>query len=266
MTRSDSQSAEARPELSVKPREFAFLKERFGDAVASYQVFRGDLSIRVDPASIVHVIRSLRDDFQPSYNYLSYVTADHWIESQTPGPAGPPLFMIHYGLQSIPSPGTRLRLIVTVKDTPDATVPSVTSVHEGANWHEREVFDLFGITFSGHPNLTRILTPETYEEHPLRRDFPIDGPGVIEFQDRLVAEWNVAEERDYLGKFGDPWIRKIQEQQSGRIYLKRLGDSFMHETEMELPGDIGYSEQKVPDLIIGPKKEGLEKEGKSSGS
>jgi len=191
----------------------------------------------------VPALKMLRDECRPSYNYLSYVTADHWIEPETPPPLEPPVFEIVYGLQALPSPGTRLRLVVDVPDTPDAAVPSVAEVHPGANWHEREVFDLFGVKFTGHPNLTRILTPETYPEHPLRRDFPHGGPALLEFHDRMVAQWNVAEERDYVGKFGDPWITKVVEQQTGRIGLERIGDQAGGSPEMELPGDIAHREE-----------------------
>jgi NADH-quinone oxidoreductase subunit C len=250
MTESDKSTAARMNDTD--PRVFAFLKERFGDSVLSYASFRDDLAIDIVPSSIVDILRALRDNFDPPYNYLACVTADHWIESQAPGPIDPPYFNVIYQLRSVPS-GEKLRLRATVKDTPDIHVLSASSIHESANWHEREVFDLFGIVFTGHPNLTRILTPETYPEHPLRRDFPIDGPGVLEFQDRLVAEWNVSEEREYTGKFGDPWMSKVLEQQKGRIYLKRLATDIAKDKEMDLPGDIAHDEQKIPDQIIKPK-------------
>jgi NADH-quinone oxidoreductase subunit C len=216
--------------------EVVFLRRRFGGKVLGHIVFRGDLSIRLDPSVIVDVLRVLRDEHEPSYNYLSYVTAEHWIERD------PPVFQIHYGLQAVPKPGTRLRLVVEVPDTPDAEVPSVTVVHPGANPHEREVFDLFGIKFAGHPNLTRILTPETYPEHPLRRDFPHSGPELTEFQDRLIAEWNVAEERDYTGRFGDPWVSRMWDAQKGHISLERLAKEAAPEKELTPPGDVAYGE------------------------
>ena len=227
-----------------QPAEYDFLWQRFGDGALRYRLFRADLVIEVKPEVISDALRALRDDFEPGYNYLSYITADHWIEEETPPPIKPPAFEIVYGLQAIPSPGTRLRLIVTIPDTPDASVPSVTDVYPAANWHEREIYDLFGIRFDGHPNLTRILTPETYPEHPLRRDFPHGGPELMEFQDRLIAQWNVAEERDYTGKFGDPWMSKIIEQQKGRISLKRVWDNADGSGEIELPGDVAHDEQK----------------------
>jgi NADH-quinone oxidoreductase subunit C len=244
------------PQGDTQPPEFAFLSQRLGIHVLRFTTFRGDLSIAVDASVIVQALEALRDEFHPAFNYLSFITAEHWIEPQTPYPLEPPAFQVIYCLEALPGPGTRLLLTVAVKDTPDTSVPSVTTVYPSANWQEREVFDLFGIAFTDHPNLTRILTPETYPEHPLRRDFPLQGTELLEFQDRLVAEWNVAEERDYRGKFGDPWMLKVFEQQEGRISLKRIGDQLTHGPEAELPGDLAQSEQKVPDLIRKPKKPG----------
>ncbi len=224
------------PAQSETPHEVAFLRSRFSEEVRSYDVFRGDLVIKLDSAVIVDALKALRDECDPSYNYLSYVTAEHWIERDLP------VFEIHYGLQALPKPGTRLRLVVEVPDTPHVTVPSVTGVHPGANWHEREVYDLFGILFADHPNLTRILTPETYPEHPLRRDFPHAGEALTEFQDRLIAQWNVSEERDYRAKFGDKWIEKLQESIAGRTSLMRLVEGIAPGREMESPGDVAYRE------------------------
>ena len=84
-----------------------------------------------------------------------------------------PRFEVNYHLVSILRK-ERLRLKVRLGSAKPA-VESVTSVWEGANWHEREVFDLFGVRFEGHPDLRRILLPETFEGHPLRKDFPVEG-------------------------------------------------------------------------------------------
>jgi len=235
-------SASSNVALGAESPEFAFLKQRFGQKALRCDIFRKEVIIAVDPGIIAGAILALRDDFNPQYNYLSYITAEHWIEPHTPPPLKPPIFLIIYCLRTLPSAGNCLRLVIVVPDTPDASVPSVTDVFPGANWHEREVFDLFGIAFEGHPNLTRILTPETYSEHPLRRDFPHGGPELQEFHDRMVAEWNVREERDYLGKFGDPWVAKIMEQQKGGISLKRIGEEVGGGRDIDLPGDIAHGD------------------------
>ncbi|MFH1676982.1 MAG: NADH-quinone oxidoreductase subunit C [bacterium] len=213
--------------------EHRFLKSLFGVKVLSETVFRGEKSIRIMPEAIVDAVKALRDDFQPSYNYLSYITADHYIDRT------PPIFHVHYGLQALPTSGDRLRLTVPLVDRPDANLPSIIDIHPGADWQECEVFDLFGIVFTGRENLERILTPGTYDEHPLRRDFPHGGPELFAFHDRLIAQWNIAEERDYTGKFGDPWIRKIDEAFVGKISLKRIPDEAGLSSETRSPGDIG---------------------------
>lgn len=229
---------------SIELDEFTYLKNRFSDSVQSVKIFRGDAVINIEHSIIRDAIKALKDDFRPSYNYLSYITAEHWIEPAAPDGIIPPVFQVIYGLQALPSPATRLRLVITVKDKVEVSIPSISDIFPGANWHEREIFDLFGISFTGHPNLTRILTPETYTEHPLRRDFPHGGYDLMEFQDRLIAQWNVTEERDYLGKFGDPWIAKILEQQTGRISLTRISQNLSIQGNNVLPGKIAEEEQK----------------------
>ena len=213
--------------------EREFLKSLFGAKVLSGEIFRSDKSVRIMPEVIVDAVKALRDDFTPSYNYLSYITADHFIEQS------PPVFHVHYGLQALPTPGDRLRLIVTLVDKSDANLPSIIDIHPGADWQECEVYDLFGIVFTGRENLERILTPGTYDEHPLRKDFPNGGPELFAFQDRLIAQWNIGEERDYTGKFGDPWTRKIDEAFVGKISLKRISEETGLSSETESPGDIG---------------------------
>ncbi len=219
---------------SETPYEFSFLNSRFHQKVKSFEIFRGDLAIKLHPSIIVDALKALLEECDPSYNYLSYIAADHWIERD------PPVFEINYGLQANPSPGRRLRIVCEIPDTDKPSIKSVTSVHPGANYHEREAYDLSGIIFEGHPNLKRLMTPETYTEHPLRRDFPHAGEGLSEFQDRLIAQWNVAEEREYVGKFGDPWINRQQESTSGHISLKRLGEKAAPGKDFEPPGDQAY--------------------------
>ena len=220
--------------ISKTPYEFSFLSSRFHDKVKTFEVFRNDLAIRIESSILPEALKALLEECDPSYNYLSYIAADHWIERD------PPVFEINYGLQACPSPGKRLRIVCEIPDDGKPSIPSVTSVHPGANFHEREAYDLSGIIFEGHPNLKRVLTPETYPEHPLRRDFPHAGEELSEFQDRLIAQWNVAEERDYVGKFGDAWVNRQREAATGHISLKRLGEKAAPGREFEPPGDVVY--------------------------
>lgn len=140
------------------------LAERFGDSVVGTVEFRGEKTLIVKPEALVEVCRSLRDDPVLKFNFLSdIVAADHLPRE--------PRFDVSYHLLSIPG-GHRLRVKVQLPSQ-DPRVPSVTGVWSGANWLEREVYDLMGILFEGHPDLRRIMMPEDWEGHPHRRDYPV---------------------------------------------------------------------------------------------
>ncbi len=100
---------------------------------------------------------------------ISTVTAVDWYPAE-------PRFEVVYHLHS-PERNERLRLKCRLQGT-NPEIDSVTAVWRGANWYERETFDLFGIRFRNHPNLQRIMLPETWEGHPLRKDYPITGDRV----------------------------------------------------------------------------------------
>jgi NADH-quinone oxidoreductase subunit C len=124
---------------------------------------RGEVTLLVDAAKIAAVCHFLK--YEQEYIRLCTVTAlDHYPME--------PRFEVVYHLHSL-AKNHYLRLKCALAE--GATIPSATSVWRGANWYEREVFDLFGIVFEGHPNLTRILMPEGWEGHPLRKDFPTHG-------------------------------------------------------------------------------------------
>ena len=124
----------------------------------------GELTLEIEPARIVEVLRLLRGEHR--FNRLSSITAVDWFPVE-------PRFEVVYHLHSLPD-NRRLRLKCRLGgDMPE--IASATGVYAGADWYEREVFDLFGVTFTGHPNLTRIMMPDYWEGHPLRRDFPVHG-------------------------------------------------------------------------------------------
>jgi NADH-quinone oxidoreductase subunit C len=125
----------------------------------------GTPSFIVQPADIVEVLRFLRD--QNGFSLLADLTATDW-------PGSEPRFQVVYNLLALRSNAT-IRLKVGA-DTNNPQVPSATGIFPNANWYEREVFDLFGITFSDHPDLRRIEMPEDWDGHPLRKDYPITGP------------------------------------------------------------------------------------------
>jgi NADH-quinone oxidoreductase subunit C len=139
------------------------LKERFTEAIVATRLFRGEITVTLRRDKLVETATELRDDPDWRFNFLSDITCADMLPRK-------PRFDVVYHLCSVPS-GRRLRLKVQV-DLDDAVLPTVTGVWPAANWYEREVFDLFGIRFDGHPNLIRILLPEDYDGHPLRRDHP----------------------------------------------------------------------------------------------
>jgi len=141
------------------------LKKEFGEAIGEAQEFIGQLSVRVTREQIIDVCGFLRDDTETQFNYLSDVTCVHYPE-QVEAP-----FEMVYNLFSIPR-NERVRLKVKTDDK--AGVESVTSVWPAANWLEREVYDLFGIPFAGHPDLRRLLLPADWEGYPLRKDYPLE--------------------------------------------------------------------------------------------
>lgn len=139
---------------------------RVGDAITGAKEFVGEITLFVDRDRIADVCRAFKDD---GFVYLVDLSGVDY--SKFPNHTGE-RFGVSYTLYSF-AKNDRVRLRVwTDENTP---VPSVTSVWRTANWHERETFDMFGIQFSGHPNLERILMWEGFNGHPLRKDFPVRG-------------------------------------------------------------------------------------------
>jgi NADH-quinone oxidoreductase subunit C len=140
------------------------LREKFDGAVVEASEFLGQLSIRIEPPQIAEVCRTLRDDTESPFNYLSDLTCAHYPDHREAP------FEVIYNLYSI-SANERVRLKVAVNGT---GIDSVTGVWPSADWPEREVFDLFGVVFHNHPDLRRILLPPDWEGHPLRKDYPLE--------------------------------------------------------------------------------------------
>jgi len=142
------------------------LRELCPDSVEDAQFFRSELTLWIPAASLRRAGEILRDDKALSFKYLSDVTAlDHYPSE--------PRFETIYHLYSLEN-NQRLRLKVRVPGD-DPRVDSMVPLWPSANAFEREVFDLFGIHFEGHPYLVRIVLPEDWEGHPLRKDYPTEG-------------------------------------------------------------------------------------------
>jgi NADH-quinone oxidoreductase subunit C len=151
--------AAAQPENAAVKAALAALKGIATDA----RFDRGELTITVPRESIIAAAQAVQTG---GYNFLEDVTAVDWYPSE-------PRFQITYHILSH-SFKARLRLIVRL-DSLEVSVDSITPVWPSANFYEREVFDLFGVHFGGHPNLRRIMMPEDWQGHPLRKDYPVEG-------------------------------------------------------------------------------------------
>jgi NADH-quinone oxidoreductase subunit C len=135
-------------------------------AVTGVKFDREEMTICVHRDHIREACVLLKGDFACPFNFLSDVTCVDLYPSE-------PRFEVIYHLLSIPNK-ERVRLKVRL-DSASPAVESLTSVWPGANYFEREVFDLFGVRFTGHPYLRRLLMPEDWEGHPLRKDYPVEG-------------------------------------------------------------------------------------------
>jgi NADH-quinone oxidoreductase subunit C len=133
--------------------------------VTHYAVVLGELTLSADAADIVEVMGFLRDDQACAFHALIDVAAVDWPQRER-------RFDVVYHLLS-PTRNRRIRVKIEVDEA--TPVASITDVYPGANWFEREVYDLYGIFFIGHPDLRRLLTDYGFEGHPLRKDFPLTG-------------------------------------------------------------------------------------------
>lgn len=143
------------------------VKEKFSQAVIETVEFRDEQTIILQPAYLTSVCAYLLKNLR--YNFLSSITAVDWPERT-------PRFDVVYHLLSLPNQAVlRLKVRVGNRGEEHPAVPSVCGIWPGANWYEREVYDLFGIEFTGHPDLRRILMPPDWTTHPLRKDYPLTG-------------------------------------------------------------------------------------------
>ena len=151
---------EADPEANLTVQK---LRDQLPHAILSTKGFRNEITILVQPGEIVRVCRHLKEDPDLRYDFLSDLTAVDRFRNH-------PRFEVVYHLYSLQFK-RRVRLKTQVEE--GEAVQSVTPIWGTANWHEREVYDMFGLGFEGHPDLRRILMPEAWEGHPLRKDYPV---------------------------------------------------------------------------------------------
>ncbi|PDQ19973.1 NADH-quinone oxidoreductase subunit C [Mesorhizobium sanjuanii] len=153
------------------------LPGRFSDPVLAY----GELTVCVEPRDLIEVATFLRDDSKCQFiSIIDVCGADY--------PSRAKRFDVVYHFLS-PKQNVRIRLKVQANE--ETMVPSLTGVYPGADWFERETYDLYGVLFSGHPDLRRILTDYGFEGHPLRKDFPLTGFVEVRYDDeakRVIYE------------------------------------------------------------------------------
>ena len=176
----------------------AYISDTLGTILERSEIRFGELTIVVDTASIVDVLRFLRDD--PRCDFIAFVDlcAVDW-------PARTRRFDVVYHLLS---PRQNARIRVKVETDERTPVPSATSVFVAADWFEREAYDLFGVVFSDHPDLRRILTDYGFDGYPMRKDFPLTGFVQVRWDDevkQVVYEPVVLDQEFRRFDFLSPW-------------------------------------------------------------
>jgi NADH-quinone oxidoreductase subunit C len=151
------------------------IAEALAPAVSGHGVAHHELTLNAEAGNIVSVMRFLRDDPRCLFWSIIDVTAVDW-------PGRERRFDVVYHLLS---PTHNLRIRVKTQAEEAAPVPSIIEVFPGADWFEREIYDLYGIVFAGHPDMRRILTDYGFEGHPLRKDFPLTGFVELRYDDEL---------------------------------------------------------------------------------
>ena len=169
-----------------------------GDKLGESSIRFGELTIVVDAAHIVETLTFLRDDRKTQFLNLTDICGGDY-------PARAQRFDVVYHLLS---PHLNQRIRIKVRTAEDDPVPSATAVFSGADWFEREAYDLYGILFTGHPDLRRILTDYGFEGHPLRKDFPLTGFVEVHYDEVLkqVVYEPVALRQEFRNfDFLSPW-------------------------------------------------------------
>ncbi len=151
------------------------LREKFAASIIDVVEFRGEVTVTVAKTAIIEILSFLKQSLQ--YNLLTDLTAVDYLGKKEER------FMMVYLLYSIPNKD-RLRIKTPVSEE-NCSIPTATQVWRTANWLEREVYDLFGVTFEGHPDLRRILMTDDWVGHPLRKDYPLQGPDREPYKGRL---------------------------------------------------------------------------------
>ena len=176
----------------------AIIKEKFGKREYSYNISNNQLCIKIKKDILIYVLNTLKEDKDLDFKQLIDICAVDYPNKED-------RFEIVYHLLSL-GLNQRIRIKVLVKD--GEIIPSVVSCYSAANWFEREIWDLFGIVFSGHPDLRRILTDYGFEGYPLRKYFPLTGFVEVSYDDKekRVINQSVDLTHDFRTfDFDSPW-------------------------------------------------------------
>jgi len=157
------------PKDVLVPDFITALQAKLPGVVEQLSYWVGDWTVIVPTERLLDVMRYLREAPEAAFDFCSDVTASDW-------PSRPKRFDVIYCLYST---RRRHRVRIKARAAEHEPVPSVTSIWPAANWLEREVYDLFGVNFRGHPDRRRILMPDDWQGHPQRKDYPLEGPGEL---------------------------------------------------------------------------------------
>lgn len=163
----------------------ATVREHIPEArIEAYRDLGSDVLV-CEADQVVGVLTVLRDACR--FEMVSDISATDWLPRE-------PRYDVNYHLASL-THEDRLRVKVQLEDAAQPRLPSARDVWKGAEWHEREVYDFFGVVFSGHPDLRRVFMPEEWIGHPLRKDYPVGGvPVEYKIEPAYVGEYTVSEE------------------------------------------------------------------------
>ena len=174
------------PESEAPGALTTLLQQQFPDTLIDFHNHRGDETVRVKRDAIVPICQFLRDDSRCKFELMIDLTAVDYFEQ-----GRDPRFEVVYHFKSL-AHGHRLRVKAPVPED-DCRVDSIHELWKAVNWYERECWDMFGIEFTGHPNLTRLLMYEQFEGHPLRKDYPMD-------RQQPIMELREIDERNQYGR------------------------------------------------------------------
>jgi NADH-quinone oxidoreductase subunit C len=161
----------------MKDKVENYLKSQFPQFLLENQTIHSNLpTFFIKPEGIFPVVEGLKQEPSLKFNYLNDLTAVDWLGKKQPR------FEVCYMLRSPSNQHFLIMLKVPLEDS--ESVPSIVNIYKGANWPEREVFDLMGIEFINHPRMERLIMPDNFQGHPLRKDYPLEGFG----QDYLIAD------------------------------------------------------------------------------